>query len=120
MDERTNQVVKLRRELLCLEQLRLLVGEARVLVSGRPLRKKNGESARPFPVTDPTTPNSDEETKRETDRSRQRVAQLTRKKPPDIFADAEAAAAAGGRRRPGSAGAARVTRVRRRLRVTLG
>jgi len=47
-------------------------------------------------------------------------ADVPRKKPPDIFADADAAAAAGGRRRPGSAGAARVTRVRRRLRVTLG
>jgi hypothetical protein len=42
------------------------------------------------------TPNNDEETKRETDIKRQRVGQLTRKKPPDIFADADAAAAAGG------------------------
>ena len=33
-------MVKLGCELLRLEQLGLLVGEARVLVSGRPLRKK--------------------------------------------------------------------------------
>lgn len=45
MSERANQVVKLRCELLTLEQLGLLVGEASVLISGRPLRKNHGESA---------------------------------------------------------------------------
>jgi hypothetical protein len=38
--ERTDQMVKLGRELLRLEQLGLLIREARVLVSGRPLREK--------------------------------------------------------------------------------
>jgi hypothetical protein len=40
LNEQTNHVVKLGRELLRLEKLNLLVGEARVLVGGRPLQQK--------------------------------------------------------------------------------
>lgn len=85
----TDQVFKLGRELLRLEQLRLLVGETGVLIGRRPLRKPHGESAPP--LTDPASEGLHGEVLDRYGGSEL----LTRKKPPDILAgDAAASAAA--------------------------
>ena len=68
--ERTNQMVKLGCELLRLEQLGLLVGEARVLVSGRPLRKKKHGTAS---LSNRSDENNADQTKRALGRSGKRA-----------------------------------------------
>jgi hypothetical protein len=97
-------VVKFRRELLRLEQLGLLVGEARVLVSGRPLRKNHGESAPPLSQTQIRRPRITTE--------RQNASYIDRgdewaaypEEAARHLREADAAAAAGGRRRRGLQG----------------
>jgi len=63
-------MVKLGCELLRLEQLGLLVGEARVLVSGRPLRKKKHGTAS---LSNRSDENNADQTKRALGRSGKRA-----------------------------------------------